>query len=233
MDISEFLTKYFPIILSVVSLGISFFTLYINRKKVDVLFDDRYELLGDHSVYCNDENNQYLRGSGFGPGLNLPLEIINTSPCEVAYFDLRAFNPDTDENYFLITRDSIPADLKKFSFCRENLKDPLSPYRHLMPERYFGILGANSFERWDLFIIPKDDSTKLRVSFRVAVRRNPLSEADKYVTPNQEKYRYFAKNFGIKGWREKAISLRAQMPADMSLEALTWLSKLQINDDSK
>lgn len=214
-------TDNLAIIISIVALILSVLTMYWNRKKVSVFFDSVAEILGENALYCRDEHDQFINSSGLGPGLNLAVEIINSSPCDISYFDLRAFDPDTDNNYFLITRNALPEVFTIKKLYRENLDFPLSPYHHCLPNGKSGMLQSHSFTTWDLFIIPKPESTKLRVSFRVAIQKFPISKNDKYVTPNQKTYKYFSKDIDITNWK---ASVRPHLPLDTTLEDFVKMS---------
>jgi|GEM_PF-5927664 len=209
---------YITTIIATAALLLTVFQLYWNRKKVIVEFNGAAEILGENSIYCRDEYNNFIQSSGRGPGLNLSVEIINSSPCDISYFDLRVFDPNTNANFFLITRNSLPEIYANKKIYRENLQNPLAPYHHCVPEGRAGMLKAHSLTYFDLFIIPKKESTKLRVSFRVAIRKNIFTVNDSFVTDNQKHLRYFTKNINIENWDRM---VRFHLPLNTTLEDFT------------
>lgn len=95
------------------SLIISLYTLWKNRKHLDVYWDDNILRTKPHSIVAihNGEpgfyENSYLTR----------LSVINTSPNDIAFFDLRAFNPNTNINFPLVTKkhSSMEKKILKFS----------------------------------------------------------------------------------------------------------------------
>lgn len=216
-----FLT-YFPIVISTLAFALSALTMYLNRKRVSVQYGGPLEVLAENSLYCRDQDGVFIPGSSYGPGINLTVEIINSSPCELSYFDLRAFDPGTDKNYFLMTRTSLPETISRKKMYRENPENPQAPFHHNLPEASYGMLPGRSFTYWNLFIVPRKDSTKLRVSFRVAIKKRPFTKSDKYVSKNQKKYRFYAINLNIPDWQSKSrMGLPLNMPLDDFVGSIT------------
>ncbi|WP_373485714.1 hypothetical protein [Acetobacterium malicum] len=212
-----FITVFLPVIISTLALVLSVITMYLNRKRISVQFGGPIEALGENSVYCRDENGVFISSTGYGPGIHLVVEIINSSPCEISYFDLRAFDPELDDNYFLITRSSLPETICNKKLYRENPTNPKAPFHHNLPDAAYGMFSGRSYTYWNLFIIPREDSKNLRLSFRVSIKKLPFTKSDKYVTKNQKQYRFYALDLNISGWKNLT---RMHLPLDMPLEDL-------------
>lgn len=171
------------------SLIISLYTLWKNRKHLDVYWDDNILRTKPHSIVAihNGEpgfyENSYLTR----------LSVINTSPNNIAFFDLHAFDPNTNINFPLVTK-------KTFDYKKENTKIFQiinDNYAKLdVPEKNSGVFKANSFTQFDLIVcVPKDLKNKINIniSFKIAAH-NHLSYKDPFST-TRKKFKWFGKSY--------------------------------------
>lgn len=171
------------------SLIISLYTLWKNRKHLDVYWDDNILRTKPHSIVAihNGEpgfyENSYLTR----------LSVINTSPNDIAFFDLRAFNPNTNINFPLVTK-------KTFEYGKENTEVfHIINGRHTrlnIPEKNSGVFKANSFTQFDLIIcIPENlkEKENINISFKIATH-NHLSYRDPF-SITRRKFKWFGKSY--------------------------------------
>lgn len=151
-------------IFGLTSLMISIYTLWKNRKHLDVYWSDNILQTDSHSVVAIKESE-----SGFYENSYLAkLSVVNTSPNDIAFFDLRAFDPDTNINFPLVTK-------KTFDYNKEDtqiFQTINGKYTRLnIPDKNSGVFKANSFTQFDLIICIPESSKKLKninISFKIA-----------------------------------------------------------------
>lgn len=179
-----------------ISLIVSLITLYRTRKTLTVTWSKDLEVVDSGNVFFYDNNNEI---QSYGPGFYLTLDIVNPSPHDIAYFDLRAFCPHININTYLLTRKSLLADSSDTVIYKTMGKDNI--FKLDIPEKNYGVLKSNSFTRLDLFIVPNEHiDNDLLVTFKVAIKSKLFK--DKFSVTNRKKYRPYGRNFKISGWEE-------------------------------
>lgn len=113
------------------------------------------------------------------------LDIVNSTPHAISYFDLRAFPPKTNLNYYLMTRRSVP-QLENLNVYLQDTKDEY----HLLdiPDKTHGAIPANGFVSYDLIVMSRDSTpiSDCIISFRIPKRR--LFGRDRFSVTNRGKF---------------------------------------------
>lgn len=174
-------------IFSISALAVSLLTLHRNRTTLEVKFSPGIDRTMDLSTEIIDKNGNYIHA--YRNVFLVSVEIINSSPNDIAYYDLYAFDPKTynflefvNPKAFLFSHPGVGVIhyINKVTFNILNV--PLEQY---------GVFKANSYTKFNLPIIVTDpDEIKnidtLTVGFK-AIKRALFRNTDKqsyYVTYN-------------------------------------------------
>ena len=124
------------------------------------------------------------------------VKILNPSAKDAAFFDLRAFNPETNMNYGLITKKTFPPDLSE---TMVQIHVGPSAANQDIPPRAFGSFAAKSFIHFDLLIYPQPTQAlgkylviSFKTSKRTLFRKVPFAISRK-------KYKFYARSYKIEG----------------------------------
>lgn len=179
--------------------------MYKNRKRIDVnwnkdltifLEDEISVIVGDTSISTEDAK-EYSYKSGF----LFSFSVVNPSPSDIAFFDLRAFSEE-NKNTALVTRQTMLKDYRKYpiysSFDGE--------LRELfIPDKKHGTLKANSYTRFDIIIIPEDHIKNiLNVSIQFAM--DSYFFKDKY-SLRKKKYKSYGMEYDVRNWKKELLQL--------------------------
>lgn len=199
---------------SVSAFIISTFTLFKNRKILNITWEPNIYPVFDSSIRGVDSNNN-LNGS-YDYVLRAVLYVVNPSPNDIAFYNLWAFNPDTDVSLGLITKNTsvLGSDVKKIIEFFGTTYSQLD-----IPEKKSGVFKSNSYTRFDL-LIPITNFSKLekinRVSFSFRLAKNSfLHNKPKCIT------------YDIRG----ISAMRLKQPKRQDIE--TVYSELQTGNMSK
>ena len=151
-----------PIVISLAAFILSFIVYRQNKKSLDVTFEP--DLLKIHTIYTDkisihDENGIYIAF----------LKVVNTSPSDIGYFDLRVFDVNKPNEilgtYTELNLKRADIDAKFFeydySLGQANLNAPKSNY---------GVFESNSYTRLDIPFTPDKDTKEVIVTFKVAIK---------------------------------------------------------------
>ncbi|MDV7719029.1 hypothetical protein GA840_04095 [Pediococcus ethanolidurans] len=199
--------------LSTFAILISLYTLWKNRKHVSIDWSDNIEEAEIGSVFS--ANNGQINGT-YEYAYIATLSVINPSPNDIGFFDLRAFNPKTNINLPLVTRRAFPM-LQEDSKIYHILDEDNSNYAQLdIPERKFGILKANSFNRFDLIVVlPEDEKIDLdRINISFKISKYFFLKRDSFALTKRKKFTFSGKSYSVTGWKERrksqVVTLRSQ-----------------------
>ncbi|NRO01603.1 hypothetical protein [Lactobacillus helveticus] len=166
-------------IFSISALAISLLTLHRNRTTLEVKFSPRIDRTMDLSTEITDKNGNYIHA--YRNVFLVSVEIINSSPNDIAYYDLYAFDPKT--NNFLEF-----VNPKAFSFSHPGVGvihyiNKVTFNILNVPLEQYGVFKANSYTKFDLPIIVTDpDEIKnidtLAVGFK-AIKRTLFKNTNK------------------------------------------------------
>lgn len=188
-------TEMLSLLISLASFSFSVYVMYKSRKKVTVTWSEDLRVLSDGKVFIHSCDGNH---GAYGPGLLLTIDIVNPSPSDIAYFDLRAFDAKANRNTYLLTRKALhPQHKDSRIYCDNgNYEFELD-----IPEKQYGILKANSFTKFDIFIIPNEHiGDTLTINFKIAV--NSYFSRDRFSVTNRKKYKSFVHHYDITGWEQ-------------------------------
>ncbi|MHA2887275.1 hypothetical protein [Bacillus cereus] len=191
----EFLFKYgIPITISLASFTISLITYRMNKKCLDVTFEE--ELFSPPSLkigsnYLGNDNGIYIAY----------LKVVNPSPSDIAYFDLRVIdknNPHNDiEIHSQTAIESYGGSTTILSytspFGKVNLSTPLSDY---------GVFKSNSFTKLDIAFSPILNTEEVVVTFKVAIKSIKSSPYSSY----GQQFKYYSKTYRLRDARPIVIT---------------------------
>lgn len=186
----------------VLSLVISLYTLWKQRIRINVDWDESFEIITPDSLFFGLQNK--VLGSKFF--LSCVIDIVNPSPNDIGYFDLMAFEEDTNANLYLATKKAIPkpfADKPIYYFPEQDIFVGLG-YTLDIPEAKNGIFPKNSFSRLNILVAPMQGGQipqKLVISFKIA--SEPLLSYEPFFGTSRKQYRTFRRVYDTTGWEEK------------------------------
>ena len=166
-------------IFSISALAVSLLTLHRNRTTLEVKFSPGIDRTMDLSTEIIDKNGNYIHA--YRNVFLVSVEIINSSPNDIAYYDLYAFDPKTynflgfvNPKAFLFSHPGVGVIhyINKVTFNILNV--PLEQY---------GVFKANSYTKFNLpIIVTNPDEIKnidtLTVGFK-AIKRTLFRNIDK------------------------------------------------------
>lgn len=184
--------------ISLSALLISFFTLFKNRKTLTITWSTDIKPISPDVILFGEVSRPIDSKVCF----YLNVDIVNPSPNDIAFFDLRAFNPETNMNYYLITKKSLPIDIRETPISLTYFNET---FFLEIPDKNYGVFKSNSFAKLDLIIIPRNlTGEKLVISFKVADKN--LISYDKFAVTNRKKYKLFQRVFGVMNWENHLIA---------------------------
>lgn len=186
------------LIISFLSLLISFLTLYAQRKRLLVtwipnlyILDPKSDILVDGYPYPVASNVAFYGN----------VDIVNPSKSDISFFDLRAFNPKTNTNHYLLTKRSIFPTLKDSPILLAPF--PEDQYFVTIPERKFGMLRAGSYTSLDLVVYANPNiplGTEIMISFKVS--DTSLLHRSFYSNTNRIIFKEYHFTYSIKGYED-------------------------------
>lgn len=176
------------IIFSLISLVISFITLWSNRKHLDVVIENELGDIDDIFYNFNDFRNDSA-AMNFGKGKICFIKIVNPSPKDIAFFDLRIVDMDTLKPIFFLTN----GVLESIDCANRSIFSPVGEaLAHLnYPNANYGILKSNSFTRFDIPFYPDTKNSTVLVSFKVAISTFSNNKESSY----RKSFKYYKKVF--------------------------------------
>lgn len=204
-------TSYLSLLIAVISLGFSIMTYRRQRKYLTVDWDNQYFAL-DTRYHVQDAKDVF-KSFKFSKGMYLTATIVNPCNVNMAYLDLRAFNPRTNENHMVATQVSVP-------YLRDDPTVLVCPFNDSLFNNYFfelppgkhGPLPVGTCTILHILIVfnPHVDlKDGVMVSFKST--DTSLFHRNKYSDTNRKKYRTYEKLFSLEGFDEQ---LAKQLPVD-------------------
>ena len=113
------------------------------------------------------------------------IKVANPSSKDLAFFDLRAFNPNTNENYGLVTKKTFPPEMTESII---QVQGGSYSVNQDVPFRSFGSFKARSFTHFDIIIYPmphqslgKEIVLCFKTSKRTLFRKAPFAISRKKI----------------------------------------------------
>lgn len=188
-----FINDWVPIIslgFSLIAIGLTLFQMWRTRVRVTVTFGKTLEShdAKDMFVLLGDGRKSPVLDNDFW---SVRLDIINTTPTPISFFDLRMFSPDSNINYYLMTRKSVPALEDALIFIQDSITDF---HRLDIPEKNHGLIPARGYISYDLITLPRSSAkiSQCVVSFRIP--KHQLFR-DPYSVTNRSRFKTYSKCF--------------------------------------
>lgn len=182
-------------VIAIFALVAAISSLWMQRKNITVYFEPNLEVLSSSNVLFNNVNNVIEAPVIF----KARIDIVNPSPIDIAFFDLRAFNPK-NINHHIITRKTFPCQL---SMASVSIKNNLGEFNQEIPDRNHGILKANSFTCLDILIHEKDTKLfgeNIYLTFKISKKNWVIK--DPFAVTNRSKFKMYGFNYHISGWEK-------------------------------
>lgn len=201
----NFFLKNWSAIIASLSFALSLYTLWKNRTRIDVQWNHDIEEADIDSVYCLKSNKNV---GSYNFAYVTHVNVINPSPRDIGYFDLRAFNPKTNHNLHLLTNQSIAFGSEGATVIHTVGKN--QSYRMYIPDSNSGYFKANSITKLDLVVVLKDSIDfqedlksldTIAVSFRIA--KYVISNRDPFSKGIFRHYWYNGMKYNVSGWRTR------------------------------
>lgn len=178
------ITTIIALAFSFCSLVISITTFFNNKETLNITWDENIKKIDSTNILANDIPN-FINSNNI---YYTCLYIVNSSPHDIGFFDLRSFNPKTNSNHYLLTRNSLDWKIKDAYLM---IKDDQSQgFNVEIPEKNYGIFKAKSFTRIYLLVIRNEiESDTINISFKIPKRSILIK--DKFAVTNRKKYRFY------------------------------------------
>lgn len=212
--VSNWLTanlSYISVFISLSSAIFSAITYRRQRKYLTVDWDTKYNAI-DTRYHVKDAKDVF-KSFKFYKGMYLTATIVNPCNVNMAYLDLRAFNPRTNENHMVATQVSVPylRDDPTVLVCPfgENV---LNTYFFKLPDGVHGPLPVGTCTILHLLII-FNPHVNLEDGIMISFKSTDTSlfHRSKYSNTNRKKYRVYEQFFSLAGYEEQ---LAKQLPND-------------------
>lgn len=183
-------------LIALIALFLAVIGLYKQRKDVVVDFLPNLEILNPKNLYIN----------GVGDVLKVPvifctqIDILNASPYDLSFFDLRAFNPRTNISYAIMSQRRFPPNLENRYV---QVKEGKVFINQNIPYSRYGALKAHSFTCLDILIYESpyggDFEDSIVLSFKTPIRT--WIKKDPYALTNRKKFKVHGIEYNIVGWQ--------------------------------
>lgn len=175
--------------ISLLALLISGWTAFKNRSFLKIIWN-HCELTMNNSVVAMNKNGNPI--ISYTDTFLISLIIVNPSPNDVAYYELKVFDADTENPLEILF--SVYFDINDDGTYFVHYNNPLNMNLLEVPKKNYGVFKANSYTRFNLPVIVTDeyeykDLKRIRVEFKVA--KNTLKGVKKYY-----------KEYNITGWQD-------------------------------
>jgi len=189
--------KVLSLLISCLSLAISFLTLWLNRKRIDVTIDylglvDRIETFDKDPTFPNQTASAFI-----------VFKALNMSPKDIGFFDISLYDGLTKELLPGFYRYAIRPEFDDKKLLAINDKEGTTSNFNPLYSNY-GIVPANSFKRFETVVYPKTKTFIVDVKFSMKTfKRNPHAATRKY-------YKHYSKVLTLSDEDWKAIQQSRQ-----------------------
>ena len=173
------------------------------RNQITVYIDSALRDLSPQHIYLNGLNNQFKDVEVF---FKTQVDVVNYCSHDIAFFDLRVFNPSTNFNHQFISKKAFPHDLP--SDTKISINDGVFFYNYNVevPDKNYGIFKAHSFTRFDIIIYDfKNDSFEDQIELSFKISKKNLFRVDPYAVTNRKKFKIYTQNYDINWLKKKVI----------------------------
>lgn len=186
--------SYIAICISALSLLVSIFTYWRQRKRLTVDFDDTCFLFDSTKNIYLDDNHFYIP-TPFG--IQTGFSLINPGHCNISIFSLMAINLRTGRKQCILLKSLIPDEYKN---CQLKLyHSPQDISLPEIPDRPSALIRAGEYLRIDLIILPDKDTTEkdsILVTFK-STDTSLLHQSKRMAPSEKRKYRAYEKIYPL------------------------------------
>ena len=184
--------KIITLLISCLSLTISLFTLWLNRKRLDITIDysglvDRVETFDKEAVFPNQTTSALI-----------VVKALNMSPKDIGFFDIQFIDANSTQLLPAFYKFAIRPEFEKQRLLIVN--DNQNTVGHFNPlDSNYGLVPANSLKRFETIVYPS--SQIFIVDIKVAIKtfkKNPYATTRKY-------YKHYSKIIKLNDSDWKAI----------------------------
>lgn len=197
-------SSFFLIFSNVVSLialliaALSFWMQY--RNKLTVSIDPKILFLPPQNIYLDGISDQFDGVVGF---FKTQIDVVNYSSHDIAFFDLRVFNPKNNYNHQFISKKTFPHNMS--SDTKISINDGVCSYEYNVevPDKKYGVFKAHSLTHFDIIIYDFDKEAfedSIMLSFKIS-KKNWIRK-DPFAVTNREKFKMYCEKYDINGWGE-------------------------------
>ena len=185
---------YIAIYISALSLLVSIFTYWRQRKRLTVDFDDTCFLFDStKNIYLDD--NHFFIPTPFG--IQTGFSLINPGHCNISIFSLMAINLRTGKKQCIFLKSLIPDEYKNCQLkLRHSAQDISLPE---IPARPSALIQSGEYLRIDLIIFPDEDTTEedsILVTFK-STNTSFLHRICRSTSSEKRKYRTYEKIYSL------------------------------------
>lgn len=227
-------------LISLLAFLISGWTAFKNRTYLKIIWN-HCELTMNNSVAAMNKNGNPI--ISYTDTFLISLIIVNPSPNDVAYYDLKVFDADNQNPLEILF--SVYFNINDEGVYFVHYNNSLNMNLLSVPKRNYGVFKANSYTRFNLPVVVTDeyeykDLKRIRVEFKVA--KNTLKGVKKYYkeynVTNWQNYPYkegYGEDIRINLLTKKILSLKVEnhiLNQDKFFENLNQIYKIlyQINE---
>lgn len=176
--------------------ALSFWMQY--RNNLTVYINPALGVLSPKHIYLDGLNNQFKNVEVF---FKTQIDVVNDCSHDIAFFDLRVFNPRTNYNHQFISKKASPHDLP--SDTKISLDNGVFLCNMEIPDKNYGVFKAHSFTRFDI-IVYDFNKEKFEDTFRLSFKTSKKNWflADEYSVTNRRKFKMYYENYTLSGWEE-------------------------------
>ncbi|WP_298785623.1 hypothetical protein [uncultured Marinococcus sp.] len=189
---------YVSVGIALVSLVISGIVAWTNKKTLVVEISKNAEVIKPQHIMIMEEDGPLPYGSA----LKARLEIVNPSNKDIAFFDMRAFDPQTNINGDLLTRRAVYHDHREKPIYEviptSNESTRLTEL--YIPDKNHGIIKSNSFIILDLVMFPREDQKELGFSVKFSMRKPWTKPKDRFAVTKRKKFHYEGIVYHLEKW---------------------------------
>jgi len=174
--------------------ALSFWMQY--RNNLTVYISPALGVLSPKHIYLDGLNDQFKNVEVF---FKTQIDVVNDCSHDIAFFDLRVFNPRTNYNHQFISKKAFPHDLP--SETKISVDNGVVLSNMEVPDKNYGVFKAHSFTRFDIIIYDFDKKAfedTIRLSFKVS-NKNWISK-DPFAVTNRGKFKMYCEKYDINGW---------------------------------
>lgn len=199
-----------PLLISVISLLISLWTLRKQRKRLTVTFDQNMMVL--------DPQSDILVGGIPYPvksdvAFYFSISIVNPSSVNMSFFDLRVFNPENNINQYILTRKTLVSEVKS-----QHVLIPSYGEQGLyvdIPMRTFGTIKAGEMKSLEIIVFHNLSipiGHLLTVSFKIP--DTSIWHRSRFAVTNRKIYRAYDWTYNISNYEKCLMENKISKNAD-------------------